>query len=384
LRRKTAGQVKTSIVVLVAVVALIIGVIGGYFVGGGTVAPPQITTVTQRVTETKTVGAQTVTVTETKTVKETITVTETAAPPPAKKVRVGLIISIGGLGDKGFNDASYAGVVESKDKLGIEFDLVQPRAVAEFEGLIRDFARTGKYDLIISVGFYQVDPLNIVAQEFPDQKFAIIDAVVDQPNVASIIYEEHEGAFLVGVVAGMMTKTNKVGFVGGLDIPLIKYRFVGWAEGVKWVNPNAEIFERYVGAFDDPVKGKEIALELIEKGVDVLFHVAGRSGLGVLDAAKERGVFAEGSDQDQSWYAPDNVIASLIKGVQLSTFEIIKAVVEGTFRPGIHVYGLRNGGSDIAFSKMVPQEVKDKVEEARKLILEGKIKVTDIREESGS
>jgi len=347
------AQIKLWSAALLSVATLLIGFVGGYFLA--TPSAQQPTTVT---------------------LKETVTTTVMLGPT----YRIGLILSIGGLGDKGFNDAAYAGVIEAKEKLRIEFDLAQPRAIAEFESLIRDFARTGKYDLIISVGFYQVDPLTLVAKDFPNQKFAIIDAVVDQPNVASLIYEEHEGAFLVGVVAGLMTKTGKVGFVGGLDIPLIKYRYVGWAEGVKWANPNAIIYERYVGAFDDPVKGKEVAIELISQGVDVLFHVAGRSGLGVLDAAKEKNVYAEGSDQDQSWYAPENVVASLLKGVQLSTFEIIKSIVDNNFRGGIHVYGLKNGGSDVAYGKMVSQEVKSKVEEAKRLILEGKIKVTDIRQ----
>jgi basic membrane protein A len=350
--RHKKAQIKTWLVAVLSVVTLLVGFVAGYFIAAPSPSQPM-----------------------TITVKETVTATVTLGP----KYRIGLILSIGGLGDKGFNDAAYAGVTEAKEKLGIEFDLAQPRAIAEFEGLLRDFARTGKYDLIISVGFFQVDPLTVVAKEFPNQKFAIIDAVVDQPNVASLVYEEHEGAFLVGVIAGLMTKTGKVGFVGGLDIPLIKYRYVGWAEGVKWANPNAIIYERYVGAFDDPVKGKEIAIELITQGADVLFHVAGRSGLGVLDAAKEKNVFAQGSDQDQSWYAPNNVVASLLKGVQLSTFEIIKSIVDRNFRGGIHIYGLRNGGSDVAYGNMVPQEVKNKVEEARRLILEGKIKVTDIR-----
>lgn len=342
---KHSGEIKISAAVIIAAVTLVIGVVGGFFAGSLTAS------------------------------RETVTVTVTTQQ---KVTQVGLVLSIGGLGDKGFNDAAYAGVMEAREKLGIEFDFVQPRAIAEFEGLLRDLARTGKYSIIIAVGFYQVDPLNVVAAEFPNQKFAIIDAIVDKPNVASLIYEEHEGAFLTGVVAGLMTKTNKVGFVGGLDIPLIRYRFVGWSEGVKWANPNAEVFARYAGAFDDPAKGKELALQLIDQGVDVVFHVAGRTGLGVLDAARERGVYAQGSDQDQSWYAPNTVIASLIKGVQLSTFEIIKSVVEGNFRSGIHVYGLKNGGSDVAFGAMIPQEVKNRVNEAKQLILKGELKVTNI------
>jgi basic membrane protein A and related proteins len=253
---------------------------------------------------------------------------------------IGLILATGGLGDKAFNDISYAGVQRAKDELGIAFDYVEPTEMAQYEGLLRNFSRTGKYELIISVGLDQADALAIVADAYPFQRFAIIDGIVNKPNVASLLFEANEGSFLVGVVAGMKTHSGKVGFVGGIDIPLVRDFFVGYEAGVIWANSTVEVLAPvFVGGWANPTAGKELALGLIDLGVDVIFAAAGKSGLGALEAVHERGVFGIGVDACQCYLYPE-VIASMTKRVDTAVFETIKAAIEGTFESGNKTGGL--------------------------------------------
>ncbi len=262
-------------------------------------------------------------------------------PPEAPAVKVGLIIATGGLGDKSFNDISYAGAVRAKEELGIQLDYVEPKAIAEYEGFQRDFAKTGQYAIIICVGFDQADALYTVASEYPNQKFALVDMSVNNTNVASLLFKANEGSFLVGVAAGMKTKTGKVGFVGGMDIPLIRDFFKGYEAGAKWANSSVTIVDPvFVGGWADPTKGKELALGLIDVGVDAIFVAAGKSGLGALEAAHERGVTGFGVDACQCYLYPE-ILASMTKRVDVAVFEMIKAAVDGTFEGGVHVGGLK-------------------------------------------
>jgi basic membrane protein A len=223
------------------------------------------------------------------------------------------------------------------------------------------------------------DALAKVAERFPDSKFAIIDAVVDKPNVASLVFKEHEGSFLAGVVAGLMTKTNNVGFVGGMDIPLIHRFEVGYVEGVKYANPNAEVQISYTGAdpsaFNNPGRGKELTLAQINAGADIVYHAAGGTGQGVIEACKEKGKYAIGVDSDQKWIAPDTVITSMLKRVDVAVYETVKAVVEDRFKGGVTVFGVAENG--VGVGEYVPEEVKGAVAEAREKIISGEIKVTD-------
>jgi basic membrane protein A len=261
----------------------------------------------------------------------------------AAVAKIGLILATGGLGDRSFNDISYVGVQRAADELGIEFDYVQPVAIAEYEGYQRDFARWGEYALIICVGSDQADALATIADEYPDQKFAIVDMVVDKPNVASLLFKANEGSFLVGVVAGMKTHSGKVGFVGGMDIPLIRDFFVGYEAGAHWANSTVEVVAPvFVGDWADPTKGKELALGLIDLSVDMIFAAAGKSGLGALEAVHERGVLGLGVEACQC-YLYDEVIASMTKRVDVAIFETINATIEGTFSGGIYSGGLEDG-----------------------------------------
>jgi len=318
-------------------------------------------------------------------------------PAPAPKPpKVGLILATGGLGDKSFNDISYAGVVRAKDELGINFSYVEPRAIAEYEGFQRDFAKSGEYIIIICVGFDQADALYKIAGEYPNQKFAIVDMYVNRSNVASLLFKANEGSFLVGVIAGMTTKTGKVGFVGGMDIPLIQDFYLGYKAGVEWANPGATVLApAYVGAWADPTKGKELAISLIEAGADGIFAAAGKSGLGALDATRERNVNGFGVDACQCYlYSVANVstsiLASMTKRVDNAIFEMIKAAKDGTFKGGSYEKGVKDGWTGCCRlpeeqtfweqkfkfkHKDLPASVTQKLIEAKQKIASGEIKV---------
>jgi basic membrane protein A len=306
------------------------------------------------------------------------------------RAHVGLVLATGGLGDKSFNDISYAGVKRAEVELGIDFDYVQPQAIAEYEGYQRDFAKTGHYAIIICVGFDQADALTIVAGEYPDQSFAIVDMVVDKSNVASLLFKANEGSFLVGVAAGMNTETDKVGFVGGMEIDLIKDFFMGYDAGAKWANPNVTVLPPvYVGGWADPAKGKELALGLVDLGADAIFVAAGKSGLGALEAVNETGVTGLGVDACQCYLYPE-IVASMTKRVDVAVFEMIKAAVEGTFEGGVYSGGLEEEWvgccrlpeeeefweQEFEFTHTpLEASVTDKIKDARDKIVAGEITV---------
>ncbi|MFB0558519.1 MAG: BMP family ABC transporter substrate-binding protein [Candidatus Bathyarchaeia archaeon] len=307
-----------------------------------------------------------------------------------KPKKVGLILATGGLGDKSFNDISYAGCQKAKDELGVDFDYVETTAIAEYEGYQRDFAKSGDYIIIICIGFDQADALTTVAAEYPDQNFALVDMVVDNPNVASLTFRANEGSFLVGVVAGMMTETGKVGFVGGMDIPLIRDFFEGYEAGAKWANPDVTVSEPvFVGDWADPTKGKELATTLIEGGNDAIYSAAGKSGLGALEAAHEEGVNAFGVDLCQDYLYPE-MIASMTKRVDVAVYEMILSALVDKFQGGFYSGGIMEKWigmcrlpEEEAFweelfdfeHQPLPADVLAKAREARDGILSGEITV---------
>jgi basic membrane protein A len=302
----------------------------------------------------------------------------------AKKPTVGLVLSVGGLGDKSFNDSAYEGLTKAAKELGIEPVYGQPEQMSEDEKYLRQYAEQGMH-LVIGVGFLMKDALEKVSGEFPGTRFAIIDAVVDAPNVASLVFREHEGSFLVGAIAGLVTETGKVGFVGGMDIPLIHKFEVGYREGAKYVKSDCDVLVAYAGsgpeAFHDPVKGKSLALSQFDRGADVIFQAAGSTGNGVIDAAQERGLFAIGVDANQNYMAPGHVLTSMVKRVDVSVYSIIKDVVEGTFEGGTHVYGLEVDGVGYALDEynedLIPSDVLREIERIKQDIISGRIRVTD-------
>jgi len=311
-------------------------------------------------------------------------------PPAAPTPKIGLVLATGGLGDKSFNDIAYAGVKKAEDELGIEFDYVQPTAITQYEGYQRDFAKAGNYTLIVCIGFDQADALTKIAAEYPKQNFTIVDMVVDKPNVASLLFKANEGSYLVGVAAGMKTKTGKVGFVGGMDIPLIRDFFEGYEAGAKWANSTVEVVAPvFVGGWTDPTKGKELALGLEDLGVDAIYVAAGKSGLGALEGAHDRGILGLGVDACQCYLYPE-IKASMTKRVDNAVYEMIKAAVEKKFQGGIKNGGLKeqwvgccrlSGEEAFWESKFqfthpaLETTVKTKMDEARDKIVAGEITV---------
>ena len=275
-------------------------------------------------------------------------------PPTPVYNKIGIVLATGGLGDKSFNDLAYAGAVRARDELGIVFDYAETKAISEYEGFQTNFAKTGEYALIVCIGFDQADALNKTAQAYPNQNFAIVDMVVDLPNVASLLFKANEGSFLTGVVAGMMTQAKKVGFVGGMDIPLIRDFYVGYKAGVEWANPSVTVLDPvFVGGWGDPTKGKELAVSLIGLGADGIFAAAGKSGLGALEAAHENTIKGFGVDACQDYLYPE-IIASATKRVDIAVYDMIKAAViskvlpkldasQGGFKAGIYTKGVAEG-----------------------------------------
>ncbi len=300
------------------------------------------------------------------------------------RLRVGIVFDIGGKDDKSFNAAAWEGVRRAAEDFPIHLRDVEPGDPTSIEPCMRAFAERG-YDLIIGVGFAQAPIMDQVARDYPDLKFAIIDGVIDSPNVASLNFKEHEGSFLVGMIAGILTKTGKIGFVGGMDIPLIHRFRTGYEEGAKYANPNVEVFANYVGvtdaAWNNPGKGKELASAQIDRGADILFQAAGNSGLGVFDAAEETNHLAIGVDSNQNWVKPGFILTSMIKRVDVSVYNTVRDLIDGRFIGGIHIFGLENDGVGYALDeyneKLIPKSVLDEVERAKREIIAGRIKVTD-------
>ncbi len=307
-----------------------------------------------------------------------------AAEAGDRRVKVGVVYDIGGKDDRSFNAAAYQGVLRAKKELPIILRDVEPGDPTSIEPALRAFAQYG-YNLIIGVGFAQGPIIKQVAADYPQLHFAIIDSAVDLPNVAGLLFKEHEGSFLVGMIAAYTTKTNVLGFVGGMDIPLIHKFKTGYEEGARYVNPEIRVLQNYVGitdaAWNNPGKGRELANAQYEQGADIVFQAAGNSGLGVFDAAEAYQKLAIGVDANQNWIKPGFILTSMLKRIDNAVFSIVKDEVEGRFQGGVHVYGLENEGIGYAIDEynqhLIPSWVIEKVEQAKRDIIAGKIKVTD-------
>lgn len=294
----------------------------------------------------------------------------------ADNLKVAMVTDVGGLGDQSFNDAAYRGLQQAQKELLVDIAVVESGMMTDYEPNLISLVEQD-YDLIWAIGFLMADALNNVAQMYPDTKFGIIDMVVDQPNVLSVTFKEEQGSFLAGVFAGLWSKTGKIGFIGGMDMFLIRKFEAGFTAGVKAVNPDAEVLVAYTGAFDDPGKGKELAMTQYSQGADIIYHASGACGLGVIEAAKEKGLYAIGVDSDQSHLAPENVVASMIKRVDVGVFTGAKALKEGKFEGGHIELGLAEDGVGLAFSPAieVPASIKQALDEYRTKIISGELVV---------
>lgn len=302
----------------------------------------------------------------------------------AQSLKVGLVLDKGGKDDKSFNSAAYQGATKAAKDLKIDLKYVEATDTNAIENLHRAFARK-KFDLIIGIGFAQTDAIKKVSAQFPQIKFAIVDGEVSAPNVRSLLFQEHEGSFLVGALAAMSSKTNSVGFVGGMDIPLIRRFAMGYAAGAKHVSPKISISENYVGvtgeAWNNPAKAKELALSQYARGADVIFVAAGASNTGVFDAAEEKKKFAIGVDSNQNWIKPGIILTSMLKAVDVAVYETIQETQAGKFASGIVHFGLKNKGVDYALDKynekLISADMKKKIEDIKTKIITGQIQVPD-------
>lgn len=299
------------------------------------------------------------------------------------KKGVAIVYSTGGKGDKSFNDATFRGLEKAKQELGITFKEYEPKdASAESENALRQFAESGEYELVIGVGFTMKDSVIAVAKDFPEQKFAIVDEEIDLPNVASLKFKEHEGSFLVGALAAMMSKTGTIGFIGAMELPLIQKFQSGYEQGAKYVNPNIKVVSVFLGGanpFNDPASAKSKTETLIQQGADVLYHAAGASGAGMFQAVKEKGVYAIGVDSNQDDIIPGMVLTSMMKYVDVAVFDTVKSAVEGKFQPTIQEFGIKENGVgttdfELTKDKVGPENIK-KLDEIKEKIKAGEIVV---------
>ena len=295
-----------------------------------------------------------------------------------------VIYSTGGKFDKSFNEGVSTGVEKFKKEGSSAVAEFEPANETQFEQAQRRFAQRGQ-DPIIAVGFSQAVALTKVAKEFPNVHFTIIDSVVDLPNVQSIVFKEQEGSFLVGLLAAMASQSGKVGFVGGMDIPLVRRFQCGFEQGVKYANPKAELISNMTGttpaAWNDPGRGAELAKSQFDRGVDVVYAAAGSTGIGILQAAKDRGKLGIGVDSNQDYLHPGTMLTSMLKRVDLATYRSFKAADDGSWKGGTQVLGLKEGGVDWALDeyneKLITADMKAKVEVAKADIIAGKISVHD-------
>ena len=313
----------------------------------------------------------------------------TAEPPKrATKptARVGLVFDVGGRGDKSFNDAAFLGVSRAEKELDVEASYLEPASTEDREAALRLFAARG-FDLVIGVGFIFSSDIDLVARAYPKTRFAGVDYAPGPngipSNVAALAFREEEGSFLVGAVAGLMSRTGHVGFVGGMTGPLIRKFEVGYVQGVKAACPSCEVHAAYAGptpdAFRDPAKGKALANAQIAAGSDVIYHASGSTGHGVFEAAADAHALAIGVDADQYDEMPGTVVTSMIKRGDVAVYDIVKATIDGSFQGGMNVFGLKEAGVDYVHegphAVKIPDDVKAKVKALRADVVEKRIVV---------
>ncbi len=306
---------------------------------------------------------------------------------------VAMIIAQGGLGDRSYNDSAFAGLTLAASELGVQvFPIESQDPVGEAEQLLRTAAEAG-FDLVITLEFSHFEPLDRIAPDYPDTTFAIVNVVVDQPNVVSIMFDEHTGSFLAGALAGQVTTHTEldqanadsvIGVIGGVKSSGIDVFLYGYLQGACAVNPDVQVLMAYANDFGDPAKGREMALAMHEQGADVVFQVAGGTGAGVIEAAKDENFFAIGVDSDQDYLAPGNVLTSMLKRVDVAIYNTIELALNGELEGGsVLQYGLEEGGvglSEMTYTRhLIPREFMETVNEMEAQIMAGELDVVDIR-----
>lgn len=305
---------------------------------------------------------------------------EEAAPAAdaGKQIKVGLITDVGGVNDGSFNQSAWAGLTEAAEKYGIEANYLESKTDADYGPNIETFVDE-KYDLIISVGYMLADATKAAAEANPDTKFAIIDdASIDLPNVTSLCFKQAQASYLVGYVAGMMTETNNIGFVLGMANETMNQFGYGYCAGALDANPDVTIQQFNINSFADSAAGKTAANTAITNGADIIFHAAGATGLGAIEACQEAGKYAIGVDSDQSSIAPQTIITSAMKRVDSAVLGAVEEVLNGTLEGGIKTFDLSSAGVDIAPTQdLLPEEVIKAIEDVKAKIISGEIVVPE-------
>ena len=296
-----------------------------------------------------------------------------------------MVTDSGGLGDKSFNDSAYAGLQEAKTKLGAQIEVQQSKSAADYQPNLTALA-DGDYDEIFALGYLMNNDLTEVAKNYPNKHFAIIDAVSPEPNVASVTFREQDGSFLAGALAAMVSKTKSIGFLGGIDGPLLRKFEAGYAAGARQVDPNVKLIVKYVGSFEDVASGKELAAVTYGAGADIIYVAAGKSGLGAIDETRARpGVYAIGVDSDQDALAPGKILTSMVKHVDVAVFKIARQVQAGKSPAGAIELGLRDDGvglTDFKYTKaLIGSANLARLASLRAAIVAGKIVPPKTREE---
>ena len=307
-----------------------------------------------------------------------------ASAATAADISPAVVFDMGGKFDKSFNQGVYDGVERFKKETGIEYREFEVTNETQREQALRRMAQRGA-NPILGVGFAQAGPMETVAKEFPDVKFTLIDGVVDLPNVQSVVFKEQEGSFLVGLLAAMASETGVVGFVGGMDIPLIRRFACGYEQGAKHADSKIDVVQNMTGttpsAWNDPGRGSELAKGQFDRGVDVIYAAAGGTGVGVYQAAKDGGKFAIGVDSNQNYLHPGTMLTSMLKRVDVAAYNAYKEAMDGTWEPGIKVLGLAEEGVGWALDEnnasLISDDMKAAVEQASADILAGDITVHD-------
>jgi len=308
---------------------------------------------------------------------------------PVSGLKAGLVFDIGGRGDKSFNDAAYKGLEKAKEELGVDFEVIDPGDGSDRESALRKLASKKDIGIVFGVGFIFTDDINNIAAEFPEKKFACIDYSVSPDkqipaNIAAVEFKEEEGSFLVGALAALISKTNTIGFIGGMESTLIRKFESGYKQGAAHMNPGCKVLSGYVSVtpegFKNPGKAKEIALSQYAGGADIIYHASGLSGLGLFEAAREKNKLTIGVDMDQYKEAPGFVLTSMVKVVDEAVFSIIKEFKENKFTGGIRTFGVKDRGVDFVYDSnnknLISEDIKIKLDEIRDKIIKGEIKIT--------
>jgi basic membrane protein A len=304
--------------------------------------------------------------------------------PQPGQLTLGMVTDVGGLGDKSFNDSAYQGLLRSQADLHAYIKVLQSKSAADYQPNLTVLSEA-RFEAIYAIGFLMSDDLQQVAHRFPQSHYAIIDAVVPEPNVVSVTFKEEDGSFLAGALAAMVSKTHHVAFIGGQDIPLIRKFEAGFTAGVHQIDPNAKVDVKYAGSFDDVPSGKEIANLLFSEGADIIYTAAGKVGLGAIDAVKTRpdGYYIIGVDNNQDALAPGKILTSMVKHVDVAVFNVAKAMQQGHPLTGHVVLGLKQDGislTDFRYThKAVTPQDEARLAQLRKAVVEGKITVPDSR-----